>query len=757
MSNNEDARIILGQEFDKNENDNDDDVGASNSSSEQVQEEREEENDDLFSVGSFEDHLASIPSSWFDDADDNTNVAVQKDRRQHDGVDIYTNFCPDFVDNSDRLEERVGDCDPGLVRSGSPRASFDGDRGALAVHTFDFERNLGQHVHSMPPPAGQPPTKHRTSVAIMPGCSSSSSKDNGQCNTTASSSSNNNNDDDKNRRSTSTTDTGNKAQLKRNKCSSTVLDESPATEEHENKDKEGEEEHLRHLRRRKAVAKRNKQGGQSVSRSPERDSDVTVESEKPKSSFAGASATSSMTFDNFENDTYTLGSGSGGAGENNSDDFDPYYHSSLMKKLVTHKDLVTETFLKDVIDSLPHRSDLSAPELSRLWKDEARKRITKYSVTLSHKLGPLVQIMLEQKLSASLESTFAEVATTQPNEYDMVCRYERCFNKWVDDSKCVSFKATNTRLLGRTDVKDMFILTFFAFCTCRRTKNDNILQLGVVGCSTSGKSTLFEACLMEGSHVTTNEKGVGRFQAGNKPVLLFHDVEIRTLVMSKDTEKIKTIARTEPTVTKVHGTTYTLQPLFLFYSSNERMMTHKFSDSLPNQPFQWRMYHGQVNEMSGYSGGSGGSRKRVTEENLSALQNRFIECFVRKPPKLDPNDLPQSGGFQRMHGILGMYTRIVETLQRYKPSDFFSPVLPQYVLHGLCMNFKARAAILSVSAQGSYIEPSSVSASASFSAVAAQNEDTKILPVVMRLEHEIRELVHKYIAPPLQSSLLQHL
>ena len=159
--------------------------------------------------------------------------------------------------------------------------------------------------------------------------------------------------------------------------------------------------------------------------------------------------------------------------------------------------------------------------------------------------------------------------------------------------------------------------------------------------------------------------------------------------MSKDTEKIKTIARTEPTVTKIHSSTYTLEPLFVFYSSNERLMTHKFRESLPNQPFQWRLYHGQVNEQANF-----GRKKTATEDNLSAIQNRFIEAFVHKAPKLDVKDLPQSGGFQRIHGILGMYPRILAIMEKYEPNDFFSPVLRQYILHGLCSKYAEFVAIV---------------------------------------------------------------
>lgn len=380
--------------------------------------------------------------------------------------------------------------------------------------------------------------------------------------------------------------------------------------------------------------------------------------------------------------------------------------------LITARELVTESFLKEIIESLPEPPNSSAVELARAWKDEAKKRIGAMSVTLSHRVQPIVQLMLEQKLAKSMDKSFHTIQTLEPSLVDMVNKYKRCFNTWIDASQCVSFKATNVRLLGSVNTKDIYILTFFSFLTCKRTKNDNILQLGMVGCSTAGKSTLFEACLMEGSHVTTNETGVGRFQVGNKPVLMFHDISIRTLAASKDTEKIKTIARTEPTVTKVHSTVYTLQPLFLFYSSNERLMTHKF-DGPVEKPHFFRIYGSQVNEAGS---------KRVSEDSLAAIQNRFIEAFVRSPPPLCKEDLPTSGGFQRVHAILGLFKRVVAILRRYQPSDFYSPVLVQYVLHGLCANNTKHTQIM-------------------------ECDGTAVLT----------QLVLKYIEPRLQSSMLEML
>lgn len=346
-----------------------------------------------------------------------------------------------------------------------------------------------------------------------------------------------------------------------------------------------------------------------------------------------------------------------------------------IKQMVSAREVLTETYLREIIDSLQVPANACGAELGQLWKTEAQKRIGNASVTLSHRVDPILKLLLEQKVARTMSSSVVTLDAVIENLPDLVQRYKRCFNAWIDADQHVTFKATNTRLLGNVSAKDMFVLTFFAFCTCARTRNDNILQLGLVGCSTSGKSTLFESCLMQLSHISTNEAGVGRYQVGNRPILLFHDVDIRTLAMSRDTEKIKTIARTEPTSSKVHSGTITLPPLFLFYSSNERLMNHRFSGQ--RGPMQPKVYPSQVNAVG---------KKRCQDDNLVAIQNRFIEAFVRSPPPLDLDDLPRSGGFQRIHGVLGMYDRVIQIMQHYQPTDVFSPVLTKYVLHGLVKN-----------------------------------------------------------------------
>ena len=357
-------------------------------------------------------------------------------------------------------------------------------------------------------------------------------------------------------------------------------------------------------------------------------------------------------------------------------------------RLISFKDMRIEDFLNHVFDSLSTPRHASAEELARLWKEQVQAKIASESIVLSHRTLPLVQIMLDQKVKSVLDQTFVKVKGYEPDMKEMVNSYSICFNQWIDSYDHVSFKAVNTQLLGNLTAQEAWILTFFAFCTNHRTKNDNLLQLGLVGCSTSGKSTLFESILMEGAHLTTNESGVGRFHVGSKPVLLFHDIAIKTLVKGNDVEKIKTIARTEPTIAKVHSKTEPLPPLFIFYSSNERLMTHEFHSDQSKPMFRWRNYGTEAIDRVG--------EKRVKKPSvhLAAIQNRFIEAFVRSRPPLDPQHLPQFGGFQRIHGVLGLFPRVLAILGKYEAKDFHSPFLYLYALKALCKYSKTYSEVM---------------------------------------------------------------
>jgi hypothetical protein len=75
--------------------------------------------------------------------------------------------------------------------------------------------------------------------------------------------------------------------------------------------------------------------------------------------------------------------------------------------------------------------------------------------------------------------------------------YRRMFSRFLDDDRCISFAAINKSLLGKIDMRDLFFLTFYACVTSRRHRGDCLLQLGLVGKSSTGKSTLFESALLQ--------------------------------------------------------------------------------------------------------------------------------------------------------------------------------------------------------------------------------------------------------------------
>jgi len=61
------------------------------------------------------------------------------------------------------------------------------------------------------------------------------------------------------------------------------------------------------------------------------------------------------------------------------------------------------------------------------------------------------------------------------------------------------------------------------------------------------------------------KKKIFRFDVGSKNAILLHDIEIGKL-FGADFEKIKSIARAETTVAKIHSSTVTLPPLHLLYT-----------------------------------------------------------------------------------------------------------------------------------------------------------------------------------------------
>lgn len=141
-------------------------------------------------------------------------------------------------------------------------------------------------------------------------------------------------------------------------------------------------------------------------------------------------------------------------------------------------------------------------------------------------------------------------------------------------------------------------------------------------------------------------------------------------------ERVKSLARSETTVVKIHSSTSTVSPMFVFYTSNERLFRHHIPAKFSSTGLPQTLY--SQAETTG--------RKRISTDNLDAIRARFLEMLVHKTPKQNPSDLEQCNTFERQHFIMGTFDRALKLLEKYNVSDFHSLHLPAYVLSGLSKN-----------------------------------------------------------------------
>jgi len=116
-----------------------------------------------------------------------------------------------------------------------------------------------------------------------------------------------------------------------------------------------------------------------------------------------------------------------------------------------------------------------------------------------------------------MNELFAEVQLPELSLKDKSLLYGRMLFKLLDNPEYVSYTTSNPKLLGNLPAKDVWFLTFFSFVTCKRTKGDNLLQLGCSGISSAGKSKLIESVLLTTAHqllsstsMSGGDAGVGR-------------------------------------------------------------------------------------------------------------------------------------------------------------------------------------------------------------------------------------------------------
>jgi hypothetical protein len=272
----------------------------------------------------------------------------------------------------------------------------------------------------------------------------------------------------------------------------------------------------------------------------------------------------------------------------------------LLASLLSNKDVKLEHFLQELVQSefsvlqsppqskssgsinistnnlhaQANRQNKTFDELQSDYTERLGLKISGLSSVLWHRVSPVVQTLLNQKLRSALEAQLATVVHSEQSSVNLVQNYQTLFREFTH-SPVLSFQTGNAGALKRVSPRDYWVLQYFALATCRRSRGDQCLQIGLSGRTSVGKSTLFEAPLIETVHQYLSDSGCGRFKLDSKPVLFFHDIDIHDIVLGRDRDLIKTLARGEPTKSKVHSTTAPIPPVHLFYTSNTKLFNHK--------------------------------------------------------------------------------------------------------------------------------------------------------------------------------------
>ena len=316
--------------------------------------------------------------------------------------------------------------------------------------------------------------------------------------------------------------------------------------------------------------------------------------------------------------------------------------------------------------------------------DLADDRLSGLSILMNHKFGNILKQHLVLKEETKAAKNFGHIYLPLPDLKKMSIMYKECFNSWVD-SPFVNYVAYNKLLLGALSEKDCLILHLFAFLTCYRAKGDNLYAVCISGCSTAGKTMLFENPILANGHQHVAEEGVGRWIVGKRSVLCYHDIALDRLVRGADGEKFKTICRTERSTCKIFGSTAVLPPLFVFITSNQNIQTHQIvrRPSTKSFFFATSKCEQQTSKLNSIFSAK---KQEQMKESICAVKSRVIEAFVSQRPILDQANIPTSGNFSRQNAILGMFERVIVILEKYDANSFYSAALWSYAITGLVSN-----------------------------------------------------------------------
>lgn len=397
-----------------------------------------------------------------------------------------------------------------------------------------------------------------------------------------------------------------------------------------------------------------------------------------------------------------------------------YDNKTKLPSLISKKDQAMDKFLRDLIDiivgSFLKRGQTEGLDFSDL-SNRLAEEIHKYISNRSPTLGKRVSLIVREQLTHLEEQLVAKHFRPLPNclkltdNRKLVSNYQQLYKQFIN-SPYVLIKLHLDSLRGEMPVKDYTTLLFFAMLTNRRIKNDSLPALCVGGRSSCGKSTLFDSVLSSRSMSVSLENGVGRFACTpSQTVLWFHEIGPATLLGKVEGNIFKSVARAERTTAKKFGAVTLLKDMFVFVTSNSRLLDHNV-EVLPGSPLYPESVSKQLSFFPGTKVQSQNVRKTLklkselamqlatTESgvmHVEAIKSRMLEVFCAAQPDLDLDLFPSCSGFSWPIGVCGLFDIVLDIILTSNIDTLKScrtQLLLRYVLWGMILHYPVKARLL---------------------------------------------------------------